>query len=75
MQFDSSIRAQEEVRRTMGLDPRMIRFSVVKIGDKLAGKDGYGAIENITGEIPWNRHGNKPPPDDGTADLLAQQLR
>jgi len=52
MQFDSSIKAQQEIRRTLGLDPRMIRFSVVKIGDKLGGVNG--AIEDVTGDIPWN---------------------
>lgn len=55
MQFDSSIRAQEEVKRTLRLDPRLIRFSVVKIGDKLGGVNG--AIEDVTGHIPWNEKG------------------
>lgn len=55
MQFDSSIRAQEEVKRTLSLDPRLIRFSVVKIGDKLGGVNG--AIEEATGHIPWNEKG------------------
>jgi small subunit ribosomal protein S6 len=52
MQFDSSIRAQQEVQRTLSLDPRMIRYSIVKVGDKLGGVNG--AIEEVTGEIPWN---------------------
>lgn len=51
MQFDSSIETQQAIRRNLGLDPRMIRFSVVKIGDKLGGKQG--SIEEITGRIPW----------------------
>jgi len=29
----------------------MIRFSVVKIGDKLRGKQG--AMESITGQVDW----------------------
>jgi len=52
MQFDGSVKVQQEVRRLLGLDPRMIRYSVVKIGDKLGGVNG--AIEEVTGEIPWN---------------------
>lgn len=51
MQFDASVKAQQEVRRFLTLDPRMIRFSIVKIGDKLGGVNG--AIEEVTGEIPW----------------------
>ncbi len=60
MQFDSSIKVQEEVRRLLTLDPRMIRHSVVKVGDKLGGVNG--AIEEVTGEILWNSRG-----DDGVA--------
>ena len=52
IQFDSSARIQQEIRRTLGLDPRMIRFTVVKVGDKLGGKKG--SIENVTGQIPWH---------------------
>ncbi len=52
MQFDGSAKVQHEVRRLLGLDPRMIRFSVVKVGDKLGGVNG--AIEQVTGDIPWN---------------------
>ena len=51
MQFDASVKAQQEVRRFLSLDPRMIRFSVVKIGDKLGGVNG--AIEEVDGQIPW----------------------
>lgn len=51
MQFDGSVKVQQEVRRLLGLDPRMIRYSVVKVGDKLGGVNG--AIEEVTGEIPW----------------------
>jgi len=51
MQFDSSAEAQQQVRRSLSLDPRMVRFSVVKIGDKLGGKKG--SIETVSGEISW----------------------
>ena len=40
-----------QVKRQLSLDPRMIRFSVVKIGDKLGGMKG--SIEKVDGEIPW----------------------
>lgn len=36
MRFDANGAAQHEVQRTLGLDPRMVRFSVVKVGSKLA---------------------------------------
>jgi small subunit ribosomal protein S6 len=51
MQFDSSTAVQAEVRRTLGLDPRMIRFSVVKLGDKLGTKQS--AVEHTDGKIEW----------------------
>ncbi|PGH17643.1 ribosomal protein S6 [Helicocarpus griseus UAMH5409] len=48
MRFDSSSAVQQSVRRTLGLDPRMIRFSVVKLGDKLAD------IKDVSGKVEWN---------------------
>ena len=51
MQFDASVKAQQDVRRFLSLDPRMIRFSVVKIGDKLGGVNG--AVEEVNGQMPW----------------------
>jgi small subunit ribosomal protein S6 len=35
MRFDSDGRAQHMVRRTMSLDPRLLRYSIVKMGNKL----------------------------------------
>jgi len=35
MRFDASPRTQHAVRKTLGLDPRMIRYSVVGMGSKL----------------------------------------
>ncbi|TGZ83976.1 ribosomal protein S6 [Ascodesmis nigricans] len=35
MRFDANGSTQAEVQRIMGLDPRMVRFSVVKVGSKL----------------------------------------
>jgi small subunit ribosomal protein S6 len=42
---------QFDLPRPITLDPRMIRFSVIKLGDKLGGKNG--SIEEIDGRIPW----------------------
>ena len=47
MRFDSSGPVQAAVRRTLGLDPRMIRFSVVKLGDKLE------EIKDVEGRVEW----------------------
>ena len=47
MRFDSSGPVQAAVRRTLGLDPRMIRFSVVKLGDKLQ------EIKDVEGKVEW----------------------
>ena len=59
MRFDASASTQQSVRRSLGLDPRMIRFSVVKIGDRLGGREArarQGAMENVQGQIysEWN---------------------
>jgi hypothetical protein len=35
MRFDSSAPTQHAVRRILGLEPRMLRFSVVKLGKAL----------------------------------------
>lgn len=35
MRFDSNAITQMEIRRTLRMDPRMINFSVVKLGEKL----------------------------------------
>lgn len=48
MRFDASGPVQTAVRRTLGLDPRMIRFSVVKLGDRLE------EIKDIDGKVEWN---------------------
>ncbi|QKX64151.1 uncharacterized protein TRUGW13939_11324 [Talaromyces rugulosus] len=48
MRFDSSGPVQSAVRRTLSLDPRMIRFSVVKLGNKLE------EINHVPGKVEWN---------------------
>jgi small subunit ribosomal protein S6 len=35
MRFDSNAAAQQLVRRTLGLEPRLLRFNVVKLGKNL----------------------------------------
>lgn len=52
MRFDSSAEVQHNIRRTLGLDPRMIRFSVVKLGNKL------DEIKGVEGHIKWNNENN-----------------
>jgi len=47
LRFDSSAKTQHAVRRTLGLDPRMIRFSVVKMGSKLE------QIAEVGGRAEW----------------------
>ena len=51
MQFDSSVAVQNEIKRTLGLDPRMIRFSVVKLGHKLGTRQE--SMETFDGRIQW----------------------
>ncbi|WEW61684.1 hypothetical protein PRK78_007176 [Emydomyces testavorans] len=48
MRFDSSSSVQQQVRHTLGLDPRMIRFSVVKLGTTLE------EIKDVEGKVKWN---------------------
>ncbi|KAI9851522.1 MAG: hypothetical protein M1838_003476 [Thelocarpon superellum] len=47
MRFDASGPTQEMVRRTLGLDPRMVRFSVVRLGRTLE------EIGTVPGRIRW----------------------
>ncbi|KAI9816798.1 MAG: hypothetical protein M1827_001443 [Pycnora praestabilis] len=49
MRFDSSGQTQDMVRRTLGLDPRMIKFSVVKMGGTL------DAIKDIGAKAEWRK--------------------
>ena len=35
MRFDANPRTQMMLRNTLGMDPRMVKFSVVKVGGKL----------------------------------------
>lgn len=60
MRFDSSANVQHAIRRTLGLDPRMIRFGVVKLGDKLED------IKDIAGKVEWTS------PRENTKDDVGQ---
>lgn len=48
MRYDCGIKTHEEVRKTLAVDPRMIRAANVKLGD--------GKLTTLSkfGEIPWN---------------------
>lgn len=48
LRFDSSAKTQHAVRRTLGLDPRMIRYSVVQLGSTLE------EIKDVAGKADWN---------------------
>ncbi|KAI1326668.1 ribosomal protein S6 [Xylariaceae sp. FL0255] len=46
MRFDASVSTQEEVRRILKSDPRVIRYSSVKLGDgKLETMSRMGGVE------------------------------
>ncbi|KAI9795441.1 MAG: hypothetical protein M1833_007040 [Piccolia ochrophora] len=49
MRFDASGKIQSSIKRTLGLDPRMIRFSVVKMGDKLE------KLAEVEGKCTWRK--------------------
>jgi len=49
MRYDASSKAQDDVRTTLGLDPRMIKFSSVKLGEGT-----LESISKISGRIPWS---------------------
>ncbi|KAL1988958.1 hypothetical protein VTN96DRAFT_6947 [Rasamsonia emersonii] len=52
MRFDASGPVQAAVRRTLSLDPRMIRFAVIKLGSKLE------EIRDVDGKVEWNSNQN-----------------
>lgn len=52
MRYDANSAAQDSVRKTLGLDPRMIKFSSIKLGD---GK--LESICKIGGKVAWAERG------------------
>lgn len=51
MRFDSSARIQHSVRKTLTLDPRMLRYTLVKMGDRL------GEIKDVPGAADMRKGG------------------
>ncbi|MCJ1411262.1 hypothetical protein MMC19_005350 [Ptychographa xylographoides] len=51
MRFDCAPQTQEAVRTMLGLDPRMIKFGVVRLGDSNGTLD---SIKDIKGRFRWN---------------------
>ncbi|MCJ1302737.1 hypothetical protein MMC08_005541 [Hypocenomyce scalaris] len=49
MRFDTSVEGQIGVRKLLSLDPRMVRFSVVKLGTTLK------EIQDVGGTVNWKR--------------------
>ncbi|KAF2703527.1 37S ribosomal protein Mrp17 [Pleomassaria siparia CBS 279.74] len=47
MRFDASPKTQHALRRTMSLDPRMIRYSIVKMGIK------FEEIKDVPGQASF----------------------
>jgi small subunit ribosomal protein S6 len=47
MRFDASARTQHSLRKTMGLDPRLIRYSIVKMGTK------FEEIKDVEGQAKF----------------------
>ncbi|KAF2453192.1 hypothetical protein BDY21DRAFT_356773 [Lineolata rhizophorae] len=47
MRFDASARSQHTLRKTMTKDPRVLRYSVVKMGTKLS------EIKDVKGTADW----------------------
>ncbi|KUJ22042.1 37S ribosomal protein-like protein Mrp17 [Mollisia scopiformis] len=48
MRYDASVSCSKEVRMTLGLDPRMIKFSTVKLGDGT-----LSSLSKLGGDIIW----------------------
>ena len=59
MRFDASVPAQLAVSRSLTLDPRMIRHSIVKLASRLgnsgagAGGDVIKGTESVEGKADW----------------------
>lgn len=47
LRFDAAPKTQHVVRRTLGLDPRLLRYSLVKMGSKLE------EISDVAGRAEW----------------------
>jgi hypothetical protein len=68
MRFDSSARAQHLLRKTWNADPRLLRFSVVKMGTKLEDIADVGGKAEEWSEVPGNEGQVAPPEVPRKAD-------
>lgn len=58
LRFDASPQVQEKVRKTIAIDPRMIRCGVVRMvgGDKFVGERGIKGMSEVGAEGPvWKK--------------------
>ena len=53
MRFDSSATTQNGICRSLSLDPRMIRFSVLKMADRLGTRGHVKGLEDVGGKVEW----------------------
>ncbi len=53
MRFDSSAATQAAMCRSLKLDPRMIRFSVIKLAQRLGTRGQIAGVEAIEGKVDW----------------------
>ena len=68
MRFDASPAVQQLVRKTIAIDPRMIRCGVVKMGGKL--RD----IVNVKGTVEWQRNRKDFQNDLGLTEIRSLNL-
>ena len=47
MRFDSSVKVQNDIQKTLSLDPRMVRHTVVNMGSTLK------SIKDVRGKAEW----------------------
>ena len=68
MRFDCSPRTMLDLKRKLAMDPRMVRYAIVKMQQqKLGGVPGRGAGMEGVGDVRWTR---KPERARGTSDMI-----
>jgi Ribosomal protein S6 len=53
MRFDSSAATQAAMCRALKLDPRMIRFTVIKLAQRLGTRGQIAGVEAVEGRVDW----------------------
>lgn len=53
VRFDASAAAQAAMCRALKLDPRMIRFSVIKLAERLGTRGQIAGLEAVEGRVDW----------------------